>query len=106
MVINVPESLGWPDGMTSDTDGNLWIAMWSGASVTRWNPRNGSLLEQIPLPAKNVTSCAFGGKTLDELYITSARTGLDKADLTAYRYSGSLMRMKTKVQGMPTFEFG
>ncbi|MBN1450929.1 MAG: SMP-30/gluconolactonase/LRE family protein [Anaerolineales bacterium] len=106
VVIRVPESLGWPDGMTSDTDGNLWIAMWSGASITRWNPRNGDLLEQIPLSAKNVTSCAFGGENLDELYITSARVGLDKADLTAYRYSGSLMRMKTKVQGMPTFEFG
>jgi sugar lactone lactonase YvrE len=106
VVISVPESLGWPDGMTSDTNGNLWIAMWSGAQITRWDPQNGKLLEQIPLPAKNVTSCAFGGEDLDELYITSARTGLDKADLTAYRHSGSLMRMKTKVQGMPTFEFG
>jgi len=106
VVISVPKSLGWPDGMTSDTNGNLWIAMWSGAKVTRWDPRNGSLLEQTTLPAKNVTSCVFGGENLDELYITSARVGLDKADLTAYRYSGSLMRMKTKVQGMPTFEFG
>ena len=106
VVIRVPEALGWPDGMTSDTDGNLWIAMWSGASITRWNPQNGKLLEQISLPAKNVTSCAFGGENLDELYITSARKGLEEADLTAYRYSGSLMRVKTKVQGMPTFEFG
>ena len=106
VVIRVPEALGWPDGMTSDMDGNLWIAMWGGASVTCWNPQNGKLLEQISLPAKNVTSCAFGGENLDELYITSARKGLEEADLTAYRYSGSLMRVKTKVQGMPTFEFG
>ena len=106
VVISIPESLGWPDGMTSDADGNLWIAMWSGAQVTCWNPQNGKLLEQIPLPAKNVTSCVFGGEHLDELYITSARTGLDKADLMAYRHSGSLMRVQTKVQGMPTFEFG
>jgi sugar lactone lactonase YvrE len=106
VVISVPEALGWPDGMTSDTNGNLWIAMWSGAQITRWDPQNGKLLEQIPLPAKNVTSCAFGGEHLDELYITSACKGLSKADLTAYKHSGSLMRMKTKVQGMPTFEFG
>ena len=92
--------------MTSDMDGNLWIAMWGGAQVTRWNPQTGELLEQIPLPAKNVTSCAFGGDNLNELYITSAREGLDDADLTAYRHSGSLMRVKTKVEGMPTFEFG
>ena len=106
VVITVPEILGWPDGMTSDTEGKLWIAMWGGAKVTRWNPQNGELLEQIPLPAKNVTSCVFGGDDLNELYITSARKGLNKADLTAYRYSGSLMRVKTKIQGMPTFEFG
>jgi sugar lactone lactonase YvrE len=106
VVIHVPEALGWPDGMTSDTDGNLWIAMWSGAQVTRWNPQTGRLLEQIPLPAKLVTSCVFGGENLNELYITSARRGLDQADLTAYRYSGSLMRVKTRFQGMPTFEFG
>ena len=106
VAITVPETLGWPDGMTSDTDGNLWIAMWGGAQVTRWNPQNGELLEQIALPAKNVTSCAFGGDDLNVLYITSARKGLEQADLTAYRHSGSLMRVQTKIQGMSTFEFG
>jgi len=106
VAIAVPEALGWPDGMTSDMDGNLWVAMWGGAQVTHWNPQNGELLEQIALPAKNVTSCAFGGDNLNELYITSARKGLEQAGLTAYRHSGSLMRVQTKVQGMPTFEFG
>jgi sugar lactone lactonase YvrE len=106
VAIFVPESLGWPDGMTSDTHGNLWIAMWGGAQITQWNPQNGELLEQIPLPAKNVTSCAFGGEGLNKLYVTSACKGLDKADLTAYRHSGSLMRVQTNVEGMPTFEFG
>ena len=106
VAITVPESLGWPDGMTSDTEGNLWIAMWGGAKLTRWNPQTRELLEQIPLPAKNITSCAFGGKNLNEIYITSARMGLEDAELSAYRHSGSLMRLKTKVRGMPTFEFG
>jgi sugar lactone lactonase YvrE len=106
VAITVPESLGWPDGMTSDIEGNLWIAMWGGACITHWNPHTGQLLEQIPLPAKNVTSCAFGGDNLNELYLTSARVGLEHADLTAYRHSGSLMRVGTRVQGMPTFEFG
>jgi sugar lactone lactonase YvrE len=106
VVITVPETLGWPDGMTADREGKLWIAMWGGAQVTRWDPRKGKLLEQIALPAKNVTSCVFGGENLDELYVTSARAGLDHADLTAFRYSGSLMRVKAGIQGMPTFEFG
>ena len=106
VMITVPDTLGWPDGMTSDAKGNLWIAMWGGARVTCWNPNTGQLLEQIPLPAKNITSCIFGGSNLIELYITSARTGLGQADFTTYRYSGSLMRVKTKVEGLPTFEFG
>jgi sugar lactone lactonase YvrE len=106
VVISIPEELGRPDGMTSDMAGNLWIAMWGGAQVTRWNPNSGLLLEQIQLPAKNVTSCTFGGPNLDELYITSARVGLEATDLAAYRHSGDLMRVNPKVEGMPTFEFG
>jgi len=91
--------------MTSDTQGNLWIAMWGGAQVTKWNPNTGQLLEQIPVPAKNVSSCVFGGKNRNELYITSARKGLDEGTLKAYPLTGGLFRLETKVEGMPTFEF-
>ena len=105
VVIYVPEALGWPDGMTSDTQGNLWIAMWGGAQVTRWNPNTGQLLEQIPVPAKNVSSCVFGGKDLNELYLTSARIGLDEATLKQYPLTGGVFRLETKVAGMPTFAF-
>ena len=104
-VIYVPETLGWPDGMTSDMQGNLWIAMWGGAKITKWNPNTGELLEQIPVPAKNVSSCVFGGKNMNELYMTSARIGLDDATLTQYPLTGGVFRLETKVEGMPTFEF-
>ncbi len=104
-LITIPESLGWPDGMTSDTQGNLWVAMWGGAQITKWNPNTGQLLEQIPVPAMNVSSCVFGGKNLNELYITSARKGLDEATLTRYPLTGGLFRLQTDVEGMPTFEF-
>ncbi len=106
VVIQVPEALGWPDGMTSDRDGCLWIALWGGGQVTRWQPHTGKLLLQIPVPAKNVTACVFGGDNLDELYITSARVGLGEADSTASKPAGSLMRVRTRFEGMPTFEFG
>jgi len=105
VVVRVPESLGWPDGMTSDMQGNLWIAMWGGAQVTKWDPNTGKLLEQIPVPAMNVSSCIFGGKNLNELYITSARKGLDEAALTRYPLTGGVFRLQTKVEGVPTFEF-
>ena len=105
-AIYIPESLGWPDGMTSDTDGNLWIAMWGGAQVTKWNPSTGKLLEQIPVPALHTSSCVFGGKDMNELYVTSARKGMSEADLKKYPLSGGLFKVITNVQGMPTFEFG
>jgi sugar lactone lactonase YvrE len=79
--------------------------MWGGAQVTTWNPKTGQLLEQIPIPAKNVSSCVFGGTNLNELYITSARKGLDQAALVQYPLTGGLFRIQTAVEGMPTFEF-
>ncbi len=105
VAIRVPESLGWPDGMTSDTAGNLWIAIWGGAQVTRWNPNSGKLLEQISVPALHTSSCVFGGKDRNELYVTSARAGMSEADLVKYPLSGGLFKVKTKIVGMPTFEF-
>lgn len=104
-AVRVPESLGWPDGMTSDMQGNLWIAMWDGAQVTKWDPRSGQLLERIPVPARNVSSCAFGGRNMNELYITSARKDLDEQKLRQYPLTGGVFRLETKVEGMPAFEF-
>jgi sugar lactone lactonase YvrE len=105
LVVRVPDEFGWPDGMTSDMQGNLWVAMWGGAQVTKWNPATGQLLERIPVPAKNVSSCIFGGKNMNELYITSARVGLDEEALKRYPLTGGVFHMGTDVEGMPTFEF-
>jgi len=105
VVIQLSDSLGHPDGMTSDTQGNLWIAMWGGAQVTKWNPGTGQLLEQIPVPAKNVSSCVFGGENRNELYITSARVGLEEEALKQYPLTGGVFRLETNVEGMPMFEF-
>jgi sugar lactone lactonase YvrE len=104
-AVRIPDGMGWPDGMTSDMDGNLWIAMWGGAQVTKWDPHTGELLEQIPVPALQSSSCIFGGADLNELYITSARKNLSQADLQKYPLSGGLFKVVTKVTGMPTFEF-
>ena len=105
VVVQVSETFGSPDGMTSDTQGNLWIAMWGGAQVTKWNPHTGQLLERIPVPAKNVSSCVFGGKNMNELYMTSARVDLDEATLKQYPLTGGVFRLETNVEGMPMFEF-
>jgi sugar lactone lactonase YvrE len=104
-VVSVPPGLGWPDGMTSDAEGLLWVAMWGGAKLTRWNPATGQLVAEIPIPAFNVSSCCFGGPDLTDLYVTSARKGMDTKQLAKYPLTGGLFRVRTDIQGMPTFEF-
>jgi sugar lactone lactonase YvrE len=105
VAVRVPDAMGWPDGMTSDMQGNLWIALWGGAAVTCWNPNTGQLLEQVLVPALQPSSCVFGGKAMNELFVTSARKDMSETDLTKYSLSGGLFKVETKVEGMPTFEF-
>ena len=96
---------GSPDGMAVDEEGMIWVAHWGGARLTRWNPSTGKLLETLQVPADQVTSCCFGGKNLDELYITSATNGLDPQVLAAKPMSGGLFVAKVDVKGLPTNEF-
>ncbi len=91
--------------MTSDAEGRLWVAMWGGAAVTVWDPARGTLVERIPIPARNVTSCTYGGADLTDLYVTSARKRLSAAELEHTPASGALFRLRTDVTGMPTFAF-
>ncbi|XP_967668.2 uncharacterized protein LOC656019 [Tribolium castaneum] len=73
---------GFPDGMAIDTDGNLWVAVFNGYRVIKIDPRKPeTLLQTIQLPAKQVTSVAFGGPDLDELYVTSAAFTVDGVEL-------------------------
>jgi sugar lactone lactonase YvrE len=105
-AIRIPEEYGWPDGMTSDSQGNLWVALWGATKLTKWNPVKGSLIDEIHFPAMNITSCAFGGEGLTDLHITSARTGLSPAQLEKHPHSGGLFHLETGIPGMPSFSFG
>lgn len=105
-VVTIPPDGGFPDGMTVDEEGMLWVAQWDGWQVSRWNPANGEQLTAIRLPAARVTSCTFGGTNNDELYITTARTGLSEEALAAQPYAGGLFRVKPGVAGLPTHRYG
>ena len=61
-TINIPKEFGFPDGMTIDSSGMLWVAMWNGYSVICCDPTTGKILSKVEVPAPNVTPCAFGGK--------------------------------------------
>lgn len=93
-IILFNEEEGYPDGMTIDTEGMLWIAHWGGWQLTRWNPINGKQLYSLALPVANVTSCTFGGAGLEDLYITTARKGLSTEELESQPLAGSLFVWK------------
>ncbi|XP_059481970.1 regucalcin-like isoform X2 [Neocloeon triangulifer] len=63
---------GVPDGMTIDSIGNLWIACFGGNQVICIDPERGQLLRKVPIPASQVTSVCWGGRLLDELFVTTA----------------------------------
>ena len=106
IAITIPAEIGQPDGMSIDNEGMLWIAIWGGFCVKRYNPENGNLLETIKLPAPHITSCAFGGKNMDTLFITSAREGMSADELIKYPESGNLFVQKVNVKGQNSFKFG
>ena len=76
------EEPGNPDGMTIDTDGGLWVAMWNGWVVHRYAP-DGTLDLVVDVPASHVTSAIFGGPDLTDLYITCAWSELTDEERAA-----------------------
>ena len=90
---------GSPDGMTLDKNKNLWVAHFHGACVSVFN-KKAKLIHKIDLPAKNITNCTFGGSKNNEIFITSATKGMNKADLQKFRYSGFLFSVKTNSKGI------
>lgn len=100
VLAEIPAEDGLPDGLTVDADGGVWVALWQGGAVRRYS-QSGRLDEQIDLPVRQVTACAFGGDRLDELYITTSRKGLDEPEPEA----GALFRAAVGIRGMPTAGF-
>ncbi len=100
VAFRIPEEDGSPDGMSIDSEGRLWIAMWAGGSVNCYDPENGALLHRVIVPAPHASSCAFGGPDLDTLYITTARVDLSPEELRQWPQSGDLFVAKPGVKGV------
>lgn len=81
---------GYPDGMTTDAEGRLWIAHWGGACVSCHDPVTAQELARIQLPTDHVSNCCFGGPDLKTLFITTARFELSDAQLAAQPLAGAL----------------
>lgn len=105
IVISIDKSLGYPDGMTIDEEDMLWVGMWNGNAVIRFDPKTGKVDRKVEVPAHNITSCAFGGKDLDTLYITSARVDMTEDELKQYPLSGSIFKYVPGIRGTNSYFF-
>ena len=105
VLFEIPKETGMPDGMVIDTEGKLWIAHYGGSKVCRWNPDEGTVLQQIDLPVSNVTACAFAGDHFEELYITSASSGMSEKELEREPHAGGLFVAIPGARGIEPFTF-
>jgi len=97
-IVEIHAREGLPDGMALDAEGFIWVALWGGGCVRRYTP-SGSVAAVIELPVSQVTSCAFGGPDLTDLYLTSASAGLSAERLAREPAAGGLFLYQAPVPG-------
>lgn len=95
-LARVEEGAGFPDGLTVDAEGCVWVALWDGGAIRRYTPA-GDLDRVLTVPVPRPTACAFGGPDLTDLYVTTARTGLT----APHPLAGSLLVLPGAGQGLP-----
>jgi D-xylonolactonase len=107
VLVKVPKTEGMPDGLTVDAEGFIWSAQWYGSQVVRYDPE-GKVERRVELPVAQVTSVAFGGPDLTDLYITSAAESWPAwpnpyappgYNPNQVELGGSLYRLRLEVQG-------
>ena len=100
-LIEVDAAIGLPDGMTVDAQGDLWVAMWGGARISRYGP-DGTPRGVFRFPVSQTSSCGFGGSGLEDLYVTTAARGISE---DAEPDAGNLYKFTPGVTGQMPNEF-
>lgn len=93
---------GRPDGLAVDVEGGIWVALWGGAEIRRYDP-DGCVSERVAVPVTYPTSVAFGGNDLRTLFITTARRHLDDPD--SEPWAGSVLGCDPGVGGITLRRF-
>jgi len=99
--IDIPPEMGKPDGMTLDEDDNLWVALWDGHKVIHIDKNKKEIIDEISVPCPKASCCAFGGKDMNELYITTA----DMGDFAEYPLAGSVFKIMTEIKGRAVYYY-
>ena len=104
VLITIPEEEGYPDGLIVDEEGFLWSGHWQGFRMTRYDP-DGRKERIVEVPVPTATCMAFGGKDLDELYVTTGKKGLTDEQLKQFPHAGDMYIVKPGVRGRVEPEF-
>jgi sugar lactone lactonase YvrE len=99
--VDIPVEAGYPDGLTVDSEGCVWVALYAGGAVRRYSP-DGTLDGIVEVAANNVTACTFGGPGLEQLFITTSRENLAPGQDPL---AGSLFLAHVGVTGLKVREF-
>lgn len=100
VLAEVPDGL--PDGLSVDTEGHIWLAIWGAGEVRRIDPQ-GKVVQTVELPVSQPSSCAF--LPSGHLAITSARAGLSHSQIEQEPLAGSVFMLPTEFRGVPVTPF-
>jgi sugar lactone lactonase YvrE len=100
-AVEVDPDDGMPDGITLDSEGGVWVALWGGGAVHRYTAE-GRLDEVVDVGPRQVSACTFGGDRLDELFITTSREGLPPDEQPT---AGALYWYRPGVSGLPVMPY-
>ena len=98
VFVQFGDDQGSPDGVVLDSEECLWVGVWDGWAVHRYAP-DGRLLACVDLPCARVTKIAFAGEDLRTCFVTTARTGLSKSELSRQPLAGGLFVFEAPVAG-------
>jgi sugar lactone lactonase YvrE len=102
--VTIDPAAGKPDGLVVDADGSIWLALWKGGAVHKYSP-GGRLELRVTLPVSLTTKPAFGGESLEDLYVTSAWIDLDADGRAAQPAAGGVFRLRPGARGRAPHRF-
>jgi sugar lactone lactonase YvrE len=103
--VSIDSREGTPDGLAVDTEGSLWLAVFGSGAVYRFD-HSGRPTGKVELPCSSVSSCVFGGPTMEELFVTTAQLGLTEQQRMDQPLAGSIFRVAVGVPGQTVTVFG
>lgn len=89
--------IGMPDGLSIDTNDNLYICHWAG-KISVWD-KTLSPVRIIDFPVSQVCCGGFGGAAMKDFYVATARYAYTEEQLADRRGAGGLFRADAETAG-------